>query len=97
MFFVSSISTKKVDFPSKILSCAPILVNILSTGVNINFSAGTKHPTYAKIIARHAYLNNVDFPPILGPVTSRFEAGSSTVLINVVLGTNYFKFALIFY
>jgi hypothetical protein len=44
IFLVSSISTKKVLFPSKILSNAPNLVNILSTGVKWNFFAGTKHP-----------------------------------------------------
>jgi hypothetical protein len=44
MFFVSSISTKNVLFPSRILSEAPSLVNILSTGVKMHFSAGTKHP-----------------------------------------------------
>jgi hypothetical protein len=44
MFLVSSISTKNVLFPSSIRSEAPSLVNILSTGVNMNFSAGTKQP-----------------------------------------------------
>ena len=41
---VSSISMKKVLFPSRILSEAPILVNTLSTGVSTHLSAGTKHP-----------------------------------------------------
>jgi len=42
--FVSSISTKKVLLPSRILSEAPSLVNILSIEVKIIFSAGTKQP-----------------------------------------------------
>ena len=44
MLRVSCISTKKVDFFSIILSLAPILVNILSTGDKINPEHGTKHP-----------------------------------------------------
>jgi hypothetical protein len=38
--YVSSISTKKVLLPSIILSLAPILVNIRSTGVNLKVLAG---------------------------------------------------------
>jgi len=41
MLLVSSISTKKVDFPSRIRSEAPSLVKIRSTGVRIHFEAGT--------------------------------------------------------
>jgi hypothetical protein len=41
---VSSISIKKVLLPSRILSDAPSLVKIRSTGVRIHFSAGTMHP-----------------------------------------------------
>lgn len=42
---VSSISTKKVDLPSRIRSEAPILVNTLSKSVILQDSAGTKQPT----------------------------------------------------
>jgi hypothetical protein len=41
ILLVSSISTKKVDLPSSILSEAPSLVNILSVGVSTHFFAGT--------------------------------------------------------
>ena len=57
------------------LSNAPILVNILSAGVNMHFSAGTKQPIYASTTARQVYRSNVDFPPILGPVTN-IKSGS---------------------
>ena len=90
MFFVSSISTKKVLLPSRILSKAPNLVNILSTGVNVHFSAGRKLPIYANITPRQDYLNKVDFPPMFGPVTKSAHAGSSKVLITVLFGTNFF-------
>jgi len=49
--------------PSVIRSYAPILVNILSTVVRLNFSAGTKDPIYAIIVKTQAYLKIVDFPP----------------------------------
>jgi hypothetical protein len=67
-----------VLLPSRILSNAPILVNILSAGVNKHFSAGTKHPIYASTTARQVYLNNVDFPPIFGPVTSIIKGSFSS-------------------
>ncbi len=41
MFKVSSISIKKVDFPSESLSLAPILVKILSTILKTALFAGT--------------------------------------------------------
>jgi hypothetical protein len=41
MLLVSSISTKKVDLPSRIRSEAPNLVKIRSTGVRIHLEAGT--------------------------------------------------------
>ena len=36
-------------------------------------------------MAIHVYLNRVDFPPILGPVTNKVLAGSISVLIWVEL------------
>jgi hypothetical protein len=69
MLLVSSISTKKVDLPSSILSEAPNLVKIRSTGVKVNESQGTKQPIYAKIAARQFWRSMVDLPPIFGPVT----------------------------
>lgn len=95
MFLVSSISTKNVLLPSKILSEAPSLVKILSTGVKVHFSAGIKLPIYARITAKQDYLNKVDLPPIFGPVTKSALAGSLIVLMTVLLGTNYFY--LLFY
>lgn len=68
---VSSNSTKKVDLFSKSLSLAPILVKTRSTIERLHFSAGTKHPIYAIIVAIQVYLKKVDFPPIFGPVTNR--------------------------
>jgi len=96
IFLVSSISTKKVLFPSRILSEAPSLVNILSTGVNIKRSAGTKHPTCAKMTAKQVYLNKVDLPPMFGPVTNRARAGSSGVYKYVLFGTKGFSFPFCF-
>ena len=61
-------------------------MNILSTGVNTIFSAGTKHPIYANITAKHVCLNKVDLPPMFGPVTKRAREGSFVVLKVVVLG-----------
>jgi hypothetical protein len=90
IFLVSSISTKNVLFPSKILSNAPNLVNILSTGEKWNFSAGTKHPICANITAKHVYLSNVDLPPIFGPVINNPLAGSYFVQTIVLLGMNFF-------
>ena len=89
---VSSISTKNVLFPSRILSDAPRRVKTLSTGVKMKLSAGTKHPIYARIIAKHVYLISVDLPPILGPVIRSDLAGSFFVHILVVFGMNCFLF-----
>jgi hypothetical protein len=79
-----------VLLPSRILSEAPNLVKILSTGVSVHFSAGRKLPIYARITARQDYLNNVDLPPMFGPVTKSALAGSSNVLITVLFGINFF-------
>jgi hypothetical protein len=48
----------------------PILQKIRSLISVVKLLAGTNAPIYAKITARHVYRNKVDFPPILGPVTS---------------------------
>lgn len=71
IYFVSSISTKKVLLFSKILSEAPIRVKILSNMVILQLQAGTKHPSWASIIIRAVCLKIVDLPPMFGPVTSR--------------------------
>ena len=80
---------KKVLLPSKILSDAPSLVNMRSTGVSSIFSAGTKQPSYAKITARHVYLSSVDLPPMFGPVKIIALAGSSLHFKYVEFGTNF--------
>ena len=71
--FVSSISTQKVLLPCRIRSSAPRRVKILSTGVMMSDSAGTKEPIWARITAMHTYRSRVDFPPILGPVSSNIR------------------------
>lgn len=69
--FVSSISTKKTDLPSRILSLAPNQVKILSIGVKMHSLAGTYAPNYANMAATQTYQIKVDFPPIFGPVMSK--------------------------
>ena len=41
-------------------------------------------------MAIHVYLNKVDFPPILGPVTNNVLAGSVNVLIWVELEIKFY-------
>ena len=77
---VSSISTKKVDFYSSILSLAPSRVNILSVIVILSESAGTKLPIYASMTAMQVYLSKVDFPPMLGPVNKRVDSSLEKIV-----------------
>ena len=77
--FVSSISQKNVDFPLIMLSLAPSRVNILSTGESVIDIEGTNVPIWASITASAIDLINVDFPPILGPL-SKIDLCKSTSL-----------------
>lgn len=51
------------------LSLAPIRVKMRSTRLIRKDLAGTKHPIYARIVRIQAIRKDVDFPPMLGPVS----------------------------